>query len=302
MVAVGQSGVITASQCRAAGLTESQVRTLCRDRRWLRMNEGVYFVDSERYDEVPPRTSVIRAAMFSAGPHAVAVLGTAAEVHGIAGLPRDETIHVSLPGALARPRRATEPALRLHQFLIRPDESTVVDGIAVTTVVRTVADVILRVDRLTAIAVLDSSLHRRILMEEELDLVRGLLNGRRGATTARPCLLEVDARAETPLETRVRVRAADARLAPDELQYRVRTAAGDIVAIGDLAWLRGRAGVIGEADGVDAHDNPTAVFRDRRRQNDIVAAGFVPIRFTWADTLNPDDVPRIVRQALRGHM
>jgi hypothetical protein len=98
------------------------------------------------------------------------------------------------------------------------------------------------------------------------------------------------------LETRVRLRAADGQVAPDELQYRVVDRSGHVVAIADLAWLGRR--VAGEADGVDAHDNPDAVFRDRARQNAIVAAGFVPVRFTWADTMEPDRVPRVIRAAM----
>ena len=98
----------------------------------------------------------------------------------------------------------------------------------------------------------------------------------------------------------VRLRAADGGLPPDELQYRVRTASGSIVAIADFAWLRPDARVIGEADGVDAHDNPTALFRDRHRQNEIIAAGYDPIRFTWQDTLDPGYVPHAIRKALNG--
>lgn len=298
MVALGQSGVVTTAQCREAGVTEGQVRTLCRDRCWVRLNEGVYLVDADMIEGDPPRPAMIRAALFSAGSHAVAVLGTAAELLGIHGLRRDDAIHISLPGSHARPRRCTEPGVRMHQLVLRPDDTTTVDGIAVTTPARTVADLILRTDRLTAVCVLDSSLNRRILIPEDLDLVKCLIVGRRGAVRARPWLAEADERAESPLETRVRLRAADGGVAPDELQFRVRSAAGNIVAIGDLAWLRARARVIGEADGVDAHDTPTAVFRDRKRQNEIIAAGFVPLRFTWPDTMEPDYVPYMIRSAI----
>jgi hypothetical protein len=298
-IAASQSGVVTASQCREAGISESRIRTLCRDRRWLRLNEGVYLVDADRHDGEPPRAAIVRAALLSAGPHAIAVLGTAAELLGIAGLPAAPTVHVSLPGPLARPRRVTDPSVRLHQFVLPPDQTTVVDGVAVTTPARTVADVVLRSNRLVAVAVLDSSLHRRLLTEDDLSVVRGLMCGRRGAARATAWLTEADARAESPLETRVRLRAADGGLPPDELQYRVRTGSGEVVAIADFAWLRSNAGVIGEADGVDAHDNPTALFRDRRRQNEIIVAGYDPIRFTWEDTLDPGYVPHTVRQALR---
>lgn len=297
-IAARQHGVVTARQCRQAGLTEGQVKTLCRDGRWLRLNQGSYFVNAEMVDGVPPRQSLIHAALLSAGPHAVAVLATAAELHGIAGLRNDDTIHLSLPGPAARPRRSSDPDVRLHQFVLRSDDITIMDGCVVTTAARTVADLMLRADRYTAVSMLDSSLNRRILLPEDLDLVRALMTGRRGATRARPWVAEADARAESPLETRVRLRAADGGIPPDELQFRVRLATGEIVAIADFAWLKGSSRVIGEADGVSAHDNPVAIFRDRKRQNDIIAAGYFPLRFTWEDTVEPAYVPYTVRMAV----
>jgi hypothetical protein len=290
---------VTMAQCREAGFTAGQVRSLCRDRRWLRLHEGLYLVDTQSGDGIPPRSAVIRAAMTSAGSQAVAVLGTAAELWNIAGAPGEDVIHASLPGPLARARRTTDNGVWLHQFVLRPEDVTTVDGIAVTTPARTVADLVLRSGRLTSVSVIDSALNRRIISADELDLVRALMSGRRGAATARPWIDEADGRAESPLETRGRMRAADGGVPPDELQFPVRDAVGTIVAIGDMAWLRGRRGVIGEADGIDAHDNPVAVFRDRKRQNAVIAAGYGVIRFTWKDTLDPDTIPRAVRAALR---
>jgi hypothetical protein len=200
---------------------------------------------------------------------------------------------------LARAKRVTDNGLCLHQFVLRPGDVTTVDGIAVTTPARTLADLVLRSGRLISVSVTDSALNRRVITPDELGLVRAHISGRRGAASAKAWLDEADDRAESPLETRARLRAADGGLPPDELQYRVLDAAGCVVAIGDMAWLRGPRGVIGEADGVDAHDNPVAVFRDRTRQNAIVAAGFAVIRFTWQDTLDPDTIPRAVRAALR---
>jgi len=298
MVAAAQHNVVTAAQCRDAGITDGQLKSLCRDRRWLRLNEGVYLINADELIGDPPRRSLIRAALFSAGPHAVAVLNTAAELHNIAGLRRDDQIHVSLPGVRARPARVSDPAVRLHQLVLRPDDITVVDGNPVTTPARTIADLILRTDRFTAVSLLDSSLNRRILVAEELDLVRGLIAGRRGAVRARTWLDEADGRAESPLETRVRLLARDGGIPPDDLQHRIRSRTGQIVAIADLAWLRYRRRVVGEADGAEAHDNPTAVFRDRKRQNEIIAAGFVPVRFTWSDTHDPAYVPYVVRAAI----
>jgi hypothetical protein len=298
LVGTAQDDVVTTAQCRQSGVTEGQLKTLCRDRRWLRLNDGVYLIDADHHDGEPPRRSLIRAALLSAGPHAVAVLDTAAEVHNIAGTHKDSTIHVSLPGPLARPRRCTDPNVCLHQLVLRPGDTTVVRGIRVTTAVRTVADLVVRTSRLTAVSVLDSGLNRRILVEDELDLVRGCISGKRGAARARPWIAEADARAESPLETRVRLLASDGGLPPDELQFRVRSRHDEIIAIADFAWLLPGARIVGEADGAEAHDQPTAVFRDRTRQNDIVAAGYWPVRFAWPDTTGPGYVPRAIRDAI----
>jgi very-short-patch-repair endonuclease len=294
-IAKRQHGVVTTEQCRAIGVSGDEVRSLCRAGEWSRLSRGVYLVDAQRFDGVP-RLSAIQAAALSAGPSAVAVLTTAAELHGIAGARREDAIHLNLPGLDARNRRPTEPGVRMHQLVLRPGETTTVEGIGVSTPARTVADLLLRVDRLTAVSLLDSAMNRRLLVSEDLDLVQASLAGRRGAPRARPWLAEADARAESPLETRVRLRANDGGVPPDELQYRVRDRNGRIVAIADLAWTRAR--LVGEADGFEAHDNPVAVFRDRRRQNDIVQAGFTPVRFTWEDTLTPDYIPSVVRAAL----
>jgi hypothetical protein len=294
--AARQHGVVTSRQCQIAGVSPDVIKTLCRDKRWLRLDRAVYLVDADLLADAPPRLSVIQAALLSAGPTAVAVLDTAAELQGIAGLRRSDLVHLSLPGPHARPRRPTEPGVRLHQLVLRPGDTTIVEGMLATNPVRTVADLMLRVDRLTAVSLLDSGLNRRILVPDDLPAVAACLARRRGARRARPWLAEADARAESPLETRVRLRARDGGVAPDELQFRVRDWAGNIVAVADLAWTWAR--VIGEADGAEAHDNPVAIFRDRKRQNDIVRAGFTPLRFTWEDTLDPNYIPRVVQAAI----
>jgi len=298
MLAATQDGVVTAAQCRDAGLTPQQVKTLCRGRQWQPLNRGVYIVTMSAAGAEPPRRALIRAASISAGPRAVVALGTAAELHGIAGVRHEDVVHVTVPGVNARPRRSSEPGLRIHQLALGPDDAVMVEGIAVTSPARTVADLLLRVDRFTGVGLLDSALNRRILDPGDLDLVAALLVGRRGARRARPWLLEVDPRAESPLETRVRLRAVDGGIAPDELQYRVVDRLGEVVAIADLAWIGAR--VLGEADGAEAHDTPTALFRDRTRQNDIIAAGFAPVRFTWADTLTSSYIPAKIRAAIAG--
>ncbi|MEH1014898.1 type IV toxin-antitoxin system AbiEi family antitoxin domain-containing protein [Micromonospora sp. CPCC 206060] len=294
-IAADQDGTVTLTQARAAGLTVHEVHRLCRSGRWRPLARAGYLVDADVYDEVPRRAR-IRAVVGSYGPGAVAVLDTAAELHHIAGLPTTGAIHLSVPGPAARPVRVAHSEVVVHQLVINPGQLCRVGGIPVTDVLRTVADLILRQDRYRAVALLDSALNRGLLVPEDLALVPALIRGRRGAVAARGCLGEADGRAQSPLETRTRLRCVDGRVPPDELQLPVRDRDGYLLGVGDLGWRAPR--VIAEADGRAAHDSPQAVFADRRRQNRLVNAGWTVLRFTWVDTLRPDYIPYTVRQAI----
>ncbi|MCX4387469.1 hypothetical protein OG777_11060 [Micromonospora peucetia] len=230
------------------------------------------------------------------GPGSVVVLDTAAELHRIAGLRPESAIHVSLPANRPRPQRLTDPDVVVHQLAVDPDAVSEVAGLPVTTPLRTVADVILRADRYSAVCVLDSALNRQVVTESDLVRIPALLVGRRGAVAARRHLAETDGRAQSPLETRTRLRCVDGGVPPDVLQLEVRDRDGYLLGIGDLGWRAAR--LIAEADGQAPHRTPTAVFEDRTRQNRLVNAGWRILRFTWADTLRPDYIPHTIKAAL----
>jgi predicted transcriptional regulator of viral defense system len=291
-VAARQDGVILAGQAVAAGFARHEIASLCRSGRWLRLARGHYLL---RADAVGDQRARIRAAVSASGPAACAVLAAAAELHGIAGLRQADGIHVNVPGSSPRPQRLAGD-VDLHQLVLQPADVTTVDGIATTTVSRTLADVILRVGRFEAVCALDSALNRKLLTQEEFDGLPDLIRGRRGAARARRFLAEVDGRARSPLETRTRLRCADGGVPPDEVGYLVRDEYGYVLAEADMAWLREK--VIAEADGAGPHSLPDALFGDRNRQNILVNAGWQVLRFTWADTLRPDHIPDVVRQAL----
>ncbi|WP_234583139.1 type IV toxin-antitoxin system AbiEi family antitoxin domain-containing protein [Micromonospora sp. MH99] len=294
-VASARDGIVTLRQARAAGFTTHEVQRLCRAGRWRVVARGSYLVDADLYDGVPRRAR-IRAALESFGPSAGAVLATAAELHGMAGLKATDVIHLSVPGPVARPARIAHPEVVVHQLVVPSGQFVRVDGLTVTEPLRTLADVSLRVDRFSAVSVLDSALNRRLVTAEDLLSFPRLIRGRRGAVAARGFLSEVDGRAQSPLETRARLRCVDGRVPPDALQLEVRDDDGYLLGIGDLAWRRHR--IIAEADGRGPHGLPEAVFVDRRRQNRLVNAGWTVLRFTWKDTLRPDYIPWTVRQAM----
>ena len=95
-------------------------------------------------------------------------LATAAELHGLAGLRSTDVIDLSVPGPIARPARLAHPEVVVHQLVIQPEQLVQVNGITATEPLRTLADVILRVDRFAAVSVLDSALNRRLVTTDDL--------------------------------------------------------------------------------------------------------------------------------------
>ena len=291
-VAAEQGGVVRAEQAVAAGFSRNDISSLCRSGKWRRLARGYYLLGT---GGAPDRMTLIRTAIAAAGPQSCAVLDTAAEVLGIAGLRRSDRIHVNVPGSRPRHQRADRRVF-VHQLALGPDDIVSVDGIPTTTVVRTLADVILRAGRYEAVSALDSALNLKLLPEDAYGELPRLIRGRAGAIRARTFLGQVDGRARSPLETRSRLRCADGGVPPDEIGYLVRDECGYILAEADMAWLRAK--VIAEADGAGPHSLPDAVYTDRHRQNVLANAGWLVLRFTWADTVRPDIIPTVVRHAL----
>ncbi|RIW44695.1 hypothetical protein D3H59_17000 [Micromonospora endophytica] len=287
--------MICRGQALALGLTRHEVDNLVAFGRWQSLARAVYLPQPISAVQ-PSRRQQVRAVLLSLGPAAYAVLGTAAELHGISGLASTDEIHIGLPGLAAKRARAGQPHVVLHQLEHAPNALVTLNGLPATDAVSTVSDVILRVGRYPAVSVLDSALNRGLLAETDLASIARRIRRRRGATAARGYLAEADGRAQSPLETRSRLRCVDGRVPPDVLQIEVRDDDGYLLGIGDLGWRAPR--VIAEADGQGPHSTPDAIFADRRRQNRLTNAGWTILRFTWQDTLDPGYIPWVVRQAL----
>ncbi|BCJ29874.1 type IV toxin-antitoxin system AbiEi family antitoxin domain-containing protein [Actinocatenispora sera] len=289
-LAASRHGVITAAQCRKLGVAIGDVRGACRHGRWRRALHGVYLVERMVEDE---SVALAQAAVSSVPAGSVCVLQTAALLHRLA-VPRSPgQLHVSVPPDQVRAQRRRDRTLRIHQLVHDRADRTAVAGVPCTTPVRTVADLILRMSRYDAVALLDSALQARLI--DDVGQVEPLLRGRRGCIRARQWLGET-AVAESPLETRVRLRCIDGGVPPSDLQYEVLDGDGVLLARADFAWRRQK--LLVEADGEGPHGGPEALFHDRRRQNLLVAAGYRMLRFTWKDTLRPETIPAAVRAAL----
>ncbi|WP_406281294.1 hypothetical protein [Embleya sp. NBC_00896] len=286
-------GVVTRERAAAAGVSGRVWRTLVRDGRVRELARGVGLVDADRC-ALSPR-GLLRAGLAAYGERAVAVLHSAAHVHGMRGVPRVECVHVATPDTASR---RGGPGIVAHRQRLRSDEIVTVDGFPVTTPVRTLADLVPRLPAEEGLAVLDSALHLGLVGAEELVAVERAVAGRPGAGRVRPLLAIADARSESPLESRVRLDCVRGGVAPDALQHEVALPGGGRARV-DLAWLTGLRPVFAEADGADAHSRPDALFRDRARANELALEGALVLRFTWHDTLRRGRVAALVRRAFQ---
>jgi len=303
-----QHWLISAERLRALGVGRNAVERCLRKGEWRSLLHGVYLVDADMYDEMPA-SMIWRAALMKHGPDSMLVGRTGARALGIQGLPPlDDVVEVALLDGVSRARQASDvpgdhrdegPVVVVRQFPVPRDQVVIVDGMRVRRAPETVVDAALQLDRVHALCVIDSSLHLKLLTTDEFERAVAAATRRRGCLMLREVAARADGRAESPLETRIRLACIDGGLPPDDLQYEVEAEPGVTVAVGDLAWYRRRRRpLLGECDGVEPHSRPKPVFRDRRRGNSLTGLACDTVRFVWEDALRPAYVQYVVRNAL----
>src|ERR1700712_5488271 len=129
-LATRQHGVVARSHLIELGIGEDAIEHRLRLRRLRRLHRGVYSVGHGALT----RQGRWLAGVLSCGEGAVLSHWSAAELWGIRPGSR-EMIDVTLPR-----RSHKSPAIRRHYRLLSRDETTMEDGIPVTTVPRTIFD------------------------------------------------------------------------------------------------------------------------------------------------------------------
>ena len=286
-LATHQHGVITRAQLRTAGLHDRAI-----DRRIAAgllhpVYRGVFALG---HTVLAPEGRWIAAVLVS-GEGAVLSHTSAAALWELR--PRGTgSIHVTVPGGHGRGRRA---GIRLHRSaLLGPDDSTVRQGIPVTTPVRTVADL--------------SSLLRDRPLEHVLDLAeqRGLVDF---AELARTIAAHPTRPGSPSLRALLSRYAAGSTFTRSELEERflglcvdhgLPRPATNIGVEGvecDFVWRDLR--LIVEVDGYRYHRMPSAFEDDRERDVMLTVAGWHVMRFTWAQlTGRPAWVAAAIRDRL----
>lgn len=131
-VAERQAGYFATSQAKEAGFSQSQLTYHVRSGRFVRVRRGVYRLT--HFPATPHEDLYV--AWLAAGPDAVISHDSALALYDLSdALPA--RIHVTIPRGASRRRSG----LALHTNRLGPCEVTTVEGLPVTTVPRTIADV-----------------------------------------------------------------------------------------------------------------------------------------------------------------
>jgi very-short-patch-repair endonuclease len=266
-----QHGVVSMAQLRALGLERGAIEWRLRRGRLHRVHRGVYAVGHRRL-AVRGR---LWAAVLACGGIDVAALShrTAAAVWDLGPHPAGKLDVTSLH------RSTSTSALRVHRGDTLDPLNDVVrqpDGLPVTTVARTLADLA----QILTPHQLERACHRaevtRALDAAAIEAMLDRLSGRR-SKSLRQALASLAAAdpdvTRSELEERFLALVADAGLS--------RPRVNAIVAGHEVDFLWPAARLIAETDGHAAHLTPTAFDEDRRRDAALQVAGFRVVRFTW---------------------
>jgi very-short-patch-repair endonuclease len=249
-LATAQEGVAGRDQLRAHGVSEHAIDRRVRTGRFTVAFRGVYAVGHAALSDL----GRLHAALLAAGPDAVVSHRAAAALHRI--LPAmPPFVDVTVP----RNARRSRPGLKIHRTR-HPPPTTSVAGLPVTTPVRTLEDLRGTLAPAELERACAEALVRNLVTDDELKAAR---------------LVTADATAPTrsTLERRFLSIMRQAGLPRPQVNHTI----GPYEV--DFAWLEER--VLVEVDGWHAHGHRLAFERDRARDAELAAMGYVVLRFTW---------------------
>jgi hypothetical protein len=279
-----------------------------------RIRRGAYARRSSTDDEVDEPASA-----SDADRHRQLIAGTAPQLqagavlsHGSAGVLHDlpmfpsalQRVHVTRNRRGGGNRRSI---VHVHGSPLTEAEIVLLDGIPVTSLARTVADLARTLPFDQAVAAGDRALRVGL---EPTELAECLDCAARwfGAQQARRVAEFIDARSESAGESFSRVRMCDVGVPAPELQLEVFNDNGVFVGRSDFGWREQRT--LGEFDGMEKYlrlrrpgeSIEEAVIREKRREDALRDLGWQMVRWIWAELFTPHVIAdRLYRAFDRAH-
>ena len=279
------------------GMTKYGLQRARRNGALQQIRRGAYGGQDD-LDERSSHLRLIRATVPMAGTGSVVSHASAGIVHGLP-VPLKALEHVWATRESGGHGRHGS-VLHLRRCRLAEDEVTLVDGLPVTTLERTVIDLA----RLLAYewgviacdAALALGLERQVLLAAAARAA-----GWPGARKAAAAALFADGDSQSPLESISRVQLHRLGFPTPVLQLPV-VSGGKIVATCDFGWEE--AGLVGECDGKVKYGRllrpgesaDDAVMREKRREERIRGAGFWIVRWGWEEAWDRAALRRIVER------
>jgi hypothetical protein len=203
-------------------------------------------------------------------------------------------VDATAPVEIIHTNRNPLPGIRVRGDDIADDEVVVIEGIPATTPSRTALDLGCWYPRSEAVAAVDALARATDLKMTDVDLLAQRYPSRRGIRQARAALALVDAGAQSPKETWLRLLLVQAGLPRPQTQIPVHDECGEPIAYLDMGWEEVKVAV--EYDGDQHRSDRRQYTWDIRRLEYLERLGWIVIRVIAGD--RPDDIVRRVRSAL----
>jgi very-short-patch-repair endonuclease len=257
--------VVSARQLRATDVSRTAVHRRVADGRLRSVHHGVYAIG--------PLTERARwmAAVLALGPHAVLSHRDAAALHGLRAANRS-AIDVTVPRR-ARARRG----ITVHETGdLHPRDRTTIDGIAVTSIPRTLVDLAAILPPPQLRRAYEQAERLRILDLRAIHELLGRANGRRGVAALR-VLVAYDATRAVEAQSELELRFLDLLREVGLPAPQVNVVVEGFVV--DAHWPSAR--VVVELQGFAYHSDREAFERDHARLARLKLAGYEVLALTW---------------------
>jgi predicted transcriptional regulator of viral defense system len=285
-----------------SGYTASQIRERLRSGQWTSLRRGLYAEPVDRAGSAPwvqeaaeHRLAVHAAARALAGSAVVISHQSAVVLHSLPTWGLDlGRVHVTRTG---RGRGRIVAGTSHHVGSLPSTAVTTTEGLTTTTVARAVIEAACATQYEAAVVLCDSALQQRRVTKTKLQEELRRMSGWPGTGTALAAVAFADQRSESVGESRLRVLMDTYGLPAPELQVQFGSGANDVIARVDFLFRQ--QGVIVEFDGLVKYRDQAVdvVLREKHREDQLRAAGYLVVRVDWDDLDHPERLVRRIRQA-----
>lgn len=294
------STLFTHAQLVAGGLHPNEIRSKLRSGELARIRRGVYRAGGT-VDPIVGHQQLVWAMLLHVDASNVVSHQSAAVLHGLP-TPREDLARVCMTRRTAGHTHSTTQ-LKVRDTPLDDLDVTLLNGVPVTSLARTTADLARTLPYPWGVTVCDAALRIGLHcaeMLEALDRHPQL----RGQARARQVASFADPRSESPAESMSRVAIARAGIPMPLLQYEIFDDNGEIAARTDFAWPELR--LVGEVDGRikyrellrPGQSADAVIMAEKRREELIRQQGWWIVRWDWGTAIDPQALGKLLRRSM----